>query len=172
MRARKNTASPRHTFQNTKAASSPCHGGRPGGDHRHRDIGQLSFVDDKLGSAKKPYRQPYPTGSGPRCRSTAGIPDTSFCPGDSPSSTGIHTIRPAERSKPVSASTPSRLRRNWSNRITGKRRRTHLRNVTRVVNVNSHLASGRVQQHLLLQFCFADREKQGLSALYEKQENQ
>ena len=27
--------------------------GRPGGDHRHRDIGQLSFVDDKLGSAKK-----------------------------------------------------------------------------------------------------------------------
>ena len=101
--------------------------GRPGGDHRHRDIGQLSFVDDKLGSAKKTYRQPYPTGSGPRCRSTAGIPDTSFCPGDSPSSTGIHTIRPAERSKPVSASTPSRLRRNWSNRITGKRRRTHLR---------------------------------------------
>ena len=26
MRARKNTASPRHTFQNTKAASSPCQG--------------------------------------------------------------------------------------------------------------------------------------------------
>ena len=36
-----------------ESSLKPVPGGRPGGDHRHRDIGQLSFVDDKLGSAKK-----------------------------------------------------------------------------------------------------------------------
>lgn len=35
-----------------QSSFKPVPGGRPGGDHRHRDIGQLSFVDDKLGSAK------------------------------------------------------------------------------------------------------------------------
>ncbi len=96
MRARKNTASPRHTFRTRKQPQVRARG-RPGGDHRHRDIGQLSFVDDKLGSAKKRTDSRTQQDRAQDAVQQQEYLIRLFCPGDSPSSTGIHTIRPAEQ---------------------------------------------------------------------------
>jgi hypothetical protein len=52
MRAKKNRQSETYVPEH-ESRFKPVPRVRPGGDHRHGNIGQLSFIDDKLGSAKK-----------------------------------------------------------------------------------------------------------------------
>ncbi len=144
---------------------------RPGGDHRHGDIGQLPFVDDKFGSAEERAdsrpQQDRPQDAVQQQEYLIGLFSQEI------SLLRLVFIRYSLQDKASQDQHPHPVGSAEAGRIEqreGGEERTSESNQSRKGKLP--LTPGRVQQHLLLQFGFANREKQRLPPLYEKQEYQ